>query len=79
MDAARHAAALAQACVESAEVAVVTAEEALAKARQRLEKCQQRHRERLATVQTEEDMLAASKPAEAVAMDVASKALKLFE
>ena len=49
------------------------------KARHHLEKCQLRHRERIAAIQVEEDMLAASKPAEAVAADVASKALTLLE
>ena len=79
LEAARHAANHAQTAVDSAEAAVAAAEEAFANARQRLDRCKQRHRERTAAIQAEEDLLAASKPAEIVAADVASKALKLLE
>ena len=76
LDAARNAANQAQASVETAEAAVAVAEVALAAARQRLEKAKQKHQERLAAVQSEENIAPAPNPAEAVAM--ATKAMKLL-
>ena len=78
--AARNAAGQAQASVEAAEAVVAAADTAVATVRQRLEKAQHTHEERLAIVQAEEPILTAPAPkaAEAVALDVTCKAMRVL-